>query len=488
MLSFHGLVLYDVQKSRHMVKPDQPSTVDAPRARLGPLTMASILTVVIFAIDLEIRPGTGLGVLYVIPVLLVSYAGPPHLAFWGAWIASLLLSSRLLPYPLADLSPAVLINRIAAFVVVWTTASIVYRLRETATQRSAIARDLADMKSAIDQSAIVATTNTKGTITFVNDKFCEISKYTREELIGQDHRILNSGFHPPEFMRNLWVTIANGRIWRGEIRNRAKDGSIYWVDTTIVPFLDPDGKPYQYMAIRYEITDRKRSEDLLREQAALARLGEMAAVVAHEVKNPIAGIRGALQVIGSRMTGDPRDRAVVGDIIARLDALNGIVQDLLVYARPRQLKREPVDLKMLITSIVGLLRRDPAFARLRVDVAGEPAPVSADPEQLRLVLQNVVMNAAQAMGGDGAIEITLSCEPGACRIAIRDHGPGMPQDVMDKAFDAFFTTKHRGTGLGLAIARRVVEAHGGHIGLAPAVGGGMVVSIEFGTPPALPRA
>ncbi|MBI3403512.1 MAG: PAS domain S-box protein [Acidobacteria bacterium] len=471
-----------------MPKPDQASTAEAPRARLGPLTIASILTAVIFALDVEIRPGTGMGALYVIPVLLVSYAGPPHLAFWGAWIASLLLTSRLLPYPLADLSPAVLINRITAFVVVWTTASIVFRLRETATQRTAIARDLADLKSAIDQSAIVATTNTKGTITFVNDKFCEISKYTREELLGQDHRILNSGFHPKEFMRDLWVTIASGRIWRGEIRNRAKDGSLYWVDTTIVPFLDPAGKPYQYMAIRYEITDRKRSEDLLREQAALARLGEMAAVVAHEVKNPIAGIRGALQVIGSRMTGDPRDRAVVGDIITRLDALNGIVQDLLVYARPRQLKREPVDLKSLITSLVSFLRRDPAFARLQVEVRGEPPPVSADPEQLRLVLQNIVMNAAQAMGGDGTVEITLSCEPGTCRISVRDHGPGMTPEVMAKAFDAFFTTKHRGTGLGLPIARRVVEAHGGHIVLMPVAGGGTVASIEFGTPPAQPRA
>src|SRR5262245_61775827 len=188
-----------------------------------------------------------------------------------------------------------------------------------------------DIKYALDQSAIVATTNTKGTITYVNDKFCEISKYSREELLGHDHRILNSGFHSKEFIRDLWVTIANGDVWRGEIRNRAKDGSLYWVDTTIVPFLDAHGKPYQYTAIRYEITERKRQEELLRERAALTRLGEMAAVVAHEVKNPIAGIRGALQVIASRMAADQADRRVVGDIIARLDALNGIVEDLLLY-------------------------------------------------------------------------------------------------------------------------------------------------------------
>jgi PAS domain S-box-containing protein len=471
-----------------MIKPDDLLTIESMRPRFVSLTIATILTAAIFALDFEIRPGTGLGALYVVPVLLVSYAGPPYFAFYAAWVSSLLIAVRLLPYALADLQPVVFINRVTALAVVWTTATIVYRLRHTTTERTAIARDLADMKYALDQSAIVATTNTKGTITFVNEKFCEISKYKREELLGQDHRLLNSGFHPKEFMRDLWATIANGRIWRGEIRNRAKDGAIYWVDTTIVPFLDDLGKPYQYMAIRYDITDRKRSEELLREQAALARLGEMAAVVAHEVKNPIAGIRGALQVIVSRMAGDPRDRVVIGEIIARLDALNGIVQDLLVYARPRRLKREAVDLKSLITSIIGLLRRDPAFAALQIDVSGEPQPVSADPEQLRLVLQNVLMNAAQAMAGHGAIEIALSCEPGACRIAIRDHGPGMTPEVMEKAFDAFFTTKHRGTGLGLPIARRVVEAHGGHIGISPAAGGGTVVAIEFGTPPALPRA
>src|SRR5262249_16228702 len=137
---------------------------------------------------------------------------------------------------------------------------------------------------------------------------CEISKYPRTELLGQDHRILNSGYHSKDFIRTLWTTIANGSVWRGEIRNRAKDGSLYWVDTTIVPFLDGRGKPYQYMAIRYEVTARKKSEEQLREQEALTRLGEMAAVVAHEVKNPIAGIRGALQVILSRMPPEQRDR------------------------------------------------------------------------------------------------------------------------------------------------------------------------------------
>ena len=196
--------------------------------------------------------------------------------------------------------------------------------------------------------------------------------------------------------------------------------------------------PEWHLAIRCETTDRKRAEERLREQEALARLGQMAAVVAHEVRNPIAGIRGALQVIGSRMAAESRDRSVVGEIIARLDALNGIVQDLLVFARPRELKTEPVDLKSLILTTIDLLKRDPSLATLQVNVIGDGAIVRADAEQLRLVFQNVLMNSAQALSGGGRIEIAIAREPESWKVSIADNGPGMPPEVRERAFEPFF--------------------------------------------------
>jgi PAS domain S-box-containing protein len=347
---------------------------------------------------------------------------------------------------------------------------------ETATQ-------LADLKRALDHAAIVATTDVTGRITYVNDKFCEISGYSREELIGQDHRIINSGLHPKEFIRDLWVTIANGRVWHGEIRNRAKDGHFYWVDTTIVPFVDDRGKPYQYTAIRADITARKAAEERLAQQAALARLGQMAAVVAHEVKNPLAGIKGAIQVLMSRRPAGDAETPVMRDIVTRIDALDDLIQDLMMYARPRPPRLSLVNLRHLIDEAVTMLRRDPAGSALKIRVEGDGGDVTVDPDLVRATILNLLLNATQAMNGKGEVQVAAASRNGNWTIEVRDTGPGIPLEIRDQVLEPFFTTKARGGGLGLPIAKRVAELHGGTLTLAFPPEGGTSVRVEAPTTP-----
>jgi PAS domain S-box-containing protein len=443
------------------------------------ITYAVVLATSIFILDLQVPLGVAVCALYGVVILFGLFITVRSFALWMAGFATLLTTLDAALSPPQYVTSSAITNRALTIVGIWVTAWLVAKFTTTGRALDQSVKDLADTNFALNQAAIVATTNVKGQITFVNDKFVEISKYPREELLGRDHRIINSGFHSKEFIRELWRTIAGGRIWRGELRNRAKDGSIYWVDTTIVPFLDEGGKPYQYMAIRYDVTDRKRSEDRLREQAALARLGEMAAVVAHEVKNPLAAIKGALQVIGGRLPAESRDRAIVGDVVARVDSLNDIVHDLLVFARPREPQLAPVALADLIESTAALLRKDPAHAAVDIRVSGSNPTVKVDAEQMKTVFLNLFLNAAQAGGSNGHVRVTVAADDLAARVDIADEGPGIPPDVRARIFEPFFTTKHRGTGLGLPTARRVVERHRGTIDVDCPESGGTVVTVTL---------
>lgn len=214
-------------------------------------------------------------------------------------------------------------------------------------------KELANLEFALNQHAIVSITDTNGIIQDVNDKFCLISGYSREELIGQNHRIINSGHHPQTIMRNLWLTITQGRVWRDEQCNRAKDGALYWVDTTIIPYLDQEGKPYRYMAISTDITARKEVETQLH---ALSRRfvsvqeqerRHLSRELHDEIGQYLTGLKLTLEAI-PRL---PADAAAL-----RLSFAQGIVENLLERVRDLAIELRPVALDTLgLIPALGLL-------------------------------------------------------------------------------------------------------------------------------------
>jgi PAS domain S-box-containing protein len=448
--------------------------------------VAGLLAVGLFVATLQLTTGYSLNSLYFGVVLLAFYASSSTLAFNLALLATVFILVDTFARSFAVPFPALLFSRTVMIATLWVTAGLVHRYRAIAAERLSAEKalrtslkNLEDATHALDQSTIVVTTDTAGTIVYVNDKFCEISKYSRDELIGQNQSIINSNLHPIEFYQGISAAIRTGQVWRGEMHTRAKDGSTYWVDATIVPVLDDQKRPHQITVISYDITERKRTEVVVRNQAALAQLGKMAAVVAHEVRNPIAGIHGALQILERRLPSTGPEQRVVRETLTRLDALNDIVQDLLLFASPRPPRLEPVPLSSIFDDILVLLKADPRFAQIDIKLDIGPARVEADREQLKQVLLNLMLNGAQAMQGHGTLTVTARPRGRMQEIDIADDGSGIAPEARDRLFEPFFTTKHRGTGLGLATARRVVEAHGGTIDLVTRPVGGTIAAIRL---------
>jgi two-component system, LuxR family, sensor kinase FixL len=336
------------------------------------------------------------------------------------------------------------------------------------------------VESAVDAIIVI---DDRGLIQSFNPSAERLFGYAVTEVIGRNVNMLMPSpdrERHDDYLRNHLTTGEKKIIGIGrEVTALKKDGTRFPVHLSVGEMVS-DGKR-SFTGILHDLTDRVALEQRLAEQKSLAKLGEMAAVVAHEVKNPIAGIRGALQVITSRMPAEQRDRAILLDIITRLDALNRIVQDMLMFARPRALRREPIALRSLLGETASLIERDPGMLNLEIGVNGG-ADIVGDREMLQVVFQNILMNAAQAMDGKGHIDVAVSVIDRRCRVVIADRGPGMPDEVREKAFDAFFTTKHRGTGLGLPIAKRVVDAHGGSIHIDVPPGGGTTISVELPLP------
>jgi len=195
----------------------------------------------------------------------------------------------------------------------------------------------------------------------------------------------------------------------------------------------------------------------------LVQLGEMAAVVAHEVRNPLAGIRGSLEVIGPRLPAGSRAKTEVETLVHRVDALNEMVDDLLSFARPQPPVVAPVSLHTVLQSAVEALKQDGHAKQVTVEVSGESPLVRADGEQLSRVFLNLLLNGVQAMEAGGRIHVSSRVLGDRCSVDICDAGRGIPAELGDKVFEPFVTTRHRGTGLGLPIAKRTLEAHGGDL-------------------------
>jgi PAS domain S-box-containing protein len=342
--------------------------------------------------------------------------------------------------------------------------------------------ELEFLKFAIDQSAIVAITDLQGTITYVNDTFCKISKYSREELLGQNHRFINSGLHPKEFFIDLWKTISSGKIWKGVIRNKAKDGSFYWVDTTIVPFNDEKGRPKQYASIRHEVTDLIEAQETVKSEQGkliysekMASLGEIAAGIAHELGNPLAAIRGRMELL-QMQSKDHLDPTKVQNttetIIQLCDRMTKIIHGIRSLARDGS--NDPFS-KCRISDLVeeATLISTETFAKLGIilqsemDGTDKAIQVECRETQIIQVIVNLLNNAKDAVKNlnERWIKIGMNKDSENIHLSITDSGAGISKDIAQRIFEPFFTTKEvgSGTGLGLSISHSIVEAHKGRL-------------------------
>lgn len=361
-------------------------------------------------------------------------------------------------------------------------------------------KELADIKFALNQSTIVAFTDQRGIITFVNDEFCRISKYSREELLGQDHRLINSGYHPKEFIRDLWTTIASGKVWKGELRNRAKDNSIYWVDTTIIPFVNEQGKPYQYVAIRHDITQLKLAEEKILQQAVelqraaqLSLIGEMAAGLAHEVKNPLAGIQGTVDILIRRRAANDPEREALEGVRHEVQRIDATVRALLDRARPRSITPTRTSLTEVIQRAVDLARAQvigkPAFdkSRIKFEPPADDIVLVVDALQIEDAVLNLVINAIEAVENDGDVSVRIRIDENASDeeltdeavIEVVDNGRGIDEEDLKKIFNPFFTKTKGGTGLGLPAVRRIARLHGGRVEVKSVPGEGSTFTLHL---------
>lgn len=377
---------------------------------------------------------------------------------------------------------------------------------EDVTERRRVEQQVRKLSRAVEQGpAIVVITDRAGRIEYVNRKFSEVTGYRFDEVRGRNPRLLKSGETSPEDYRQLWQALGDGGEWRGVFHNRRKDGSLYWESAQISALRDVDGRVTHYIAVKEDITERRRlqqevdarSQELARAQA-LAAMGQMSTMLAHDLRNPLSSVKMAVQILGKQARGDEaQELAAIGQEQVRY--MEDIISDMLTYSRPGELKTGWLSADKLIAGVIGTVRRRIVEYGAEVETDCPPGlpTFPGDASKLRQALSNLLVNALQATADrppgvrrvivDAALE---SAEDGRCiRFRVCDNGPGIDPAVRDRLFEPFFTTRTRGTGLGLAIVRQLVDLHGGRIDLLPGDGGGTcaVLTLPLVPPGAAPR-
>lgn len=359
--------------------------------------------------------------------------------------------------------------------------------RETsALAVDSMTQELVQINQALDLHAIVSAADTAGKIIFANDKFCQISGYTREELLGQDHRILNSGTHPKEFFRSMWQTIAGGQPWHGLVCNRAKDGRLYWVNSSVMPIFDRQGVIDRYISIRTDVTPMVLAEEKA-ERANRAK-SVFLSNMSHELRTPLNAIIGFGQLLETNDL-DPDSRENVAHIQKAGRHLLTLINEILDLAKIESgkidLDMEAVDVDRLIQDSIELIR--PLAAKHNVDLRYTPANerliVVADRNRLGQAILNLVSNAIKYNRPQGTVHI--HAEPHAehrVRINIADTGIGLSPTDLQNLFTPFsrFGPKHlEGTGIGLTLTKRLIELMQGALGVASESGVGSTFWIDL---------